>query len=388
MASYEQDQILMAQLGELKGTDMDPAYNGTLPQQVDEEEAQELAARGATIVRANSLDEAYALANQPREANLTDGGYDLTSTISQYNQKAQEFSAGQQAELDTLKDYIQKYSEKKPAVDWTAAAGWIDYLNDNKSNLQKVAQNYKGETEDEKTAKLFQLQNMLQQRQNDISRQNLENLRSQLQAYSKQKEVNPLQEELLKSKINLNKAMASGRPMQEKIKATDKIEKQAQDHQKNVGDMPVGIKQKIDLLNQTIPGGIYGEGSVPGTGFASWATPDFLQSNEASAVQQSARGLVADLIKLQSGAAATDVEVEKKLKEMGMTNLSKPETFRRGLRNVTEQLEKTLKNKEAGIRPEAKALYRERGGLTSEDINPIQIEKLKRLEELRKKAGK
>lgn len=313
-----------------------------------------------------------------------------------YDQKMREALLQEQQGASQFEKYIQDYQAKPRGIDWTAAAALFD-----NPRLMQAAQGMRPPSQDEKAQNLLALQQKLQQLRGGISKNQLQALANQLKlqqaaqeaqrrkemqdqrlafekertgAYTqnakaiqdlKKQELALRERELGARQDRADERQQAGLAQKEQARLDNDIQKL----EKRVGEMAPGIKTKLDNLDQLLPGGIDGEDTdIPGTGPGAFLVPDFMQSETASEIQQNARGLMADLIKLQSGTAASDQEVARKLKERGMGPGSKSSSFRRGLKLLKQEIANDLKKKEAGFRPEVKKIYQERGGLTHEAI--------------------
>lgn len=141
----------------------------------------------------------------------------------------------------------------------------------------------------------------------------------------------------------------------------------AENLSKRTEDMPA-LKYSLDQLRGLVPA----EGEIPGVGVAKSMAPSFMLSNEGQNIRQHAFSAVSALIKMDSGKTATDAEVKRKMTELGMSWDSKPDSFRRGLRNLEAQIGKKAQQIEAGYTPGVVRTVKDRGGLGSSDfkINP------------------
>ncbi len=316
----------------------------------------------------------------------------LSKDIAQlYDQKAKEAMLQEQQGLSQLEQYIQDYQKSDRGIDWTAAAA----LFPGNPQLMQAAKSMQPETQDQRNANILGMQQKLQAAKHQLTTGQLSGLGQQLKmqmsaqaegerrerdrqrlAMEKQRSDAWEKYKALELKIRGDEVQArrSGADERQQIgldqKEQARLDNDVQKLEKRVGDMVPGIVTKMENLDALIPGGIEGddESPVPGTGPGQFLIPDVMLSNEASDIQQNARGLMADLIKLQSGTAASDQEVARKMKERGMGPGSKSATFKKGLRLLKQEIGSVLKNKETGFRPEVKSLYQERGGITHETI--------------------
>lgn len=106
---------------------------------------------------------------------------------------------------------------------------------------------------------------------------------------------------------------------------------------------------------------------VPGVG-ATGLVPAPLLTKEGAKARQAVRGVVGTLLKEQSGATATEQEVDRKMEELGMGPKASDREFRLGLKRLLENTESVMGAKEAGVSPEAVQRFRQRGGTTARDL--------------------
>lgn len=315
-----------------------------------------------------------------------------------YDQKMREANLQEQAGIGQLEQYIKDYQQAPRKVDFTPLAALFG-----DQNLMQAAQSMRPESEEQKMANVMALQQRLQDARHKVSGGTLQALAAQLRMSqaaqaeaerrrqsdqriamekqrsdaweaAKQMELALRERELAsRSQDRFDRQNEANRRHEESLneKKDARFESDTQKLEKRIGDMVPGIVKKLQNLDDMIPGGIEGAGDVPGAGPGKFLIPDVMLSNEASEVQQNARGLMADLIKLQSGTAASDQEVARKMKERGMGPGSKPETFRSGLRLLRDELVTAVKNKQAGFRPEVIEKYKSREGLTYDTIEAV-----------------
>lgn len=299
----------------------------------------------------------------------------------------------QQNEINNLKSALANYAQSERGIDFTPLAALSDTWFG--GNLSAAAKQTAPESREQKIKNIADMQKAIAAAQGEIPKQELDELKARLQqqGYDKSRQT-----DLEVARINAE-ARKSGIKQEVLLqREAARLDKETQSLEKRIGDITPGIVTKLSNLENLIPGGIDGDESsdVPGVGPAMFAVPDFMLGQDASDIQQNARGLAADLIKLQSGTAASDKEVDRKMKELGMSSSSKSSTFRSGVKRLKKQLEVELRNKEAGFRPEAKEIYKSRGGITHESVQAIggskktglSEEKQKRLNELKQKLGK
>jgi hypothetical protein len=122
------------------------------------------------------------------------------------------------------------------------------------------------------------------------------------------------------------------------------------------------MKADLDTLDKYAAGG-----DIPGKGATGWL-PDIMVSNDGIKVRQAARGVIGSLIKMRSGTAASEREVDRILGELGMGDTASDDQMRAGIARLREQATEELRSKEAGARPEAVREARGRGLVTSQDM--------------------
>lgn len=271
--------------------------------------------------------------------------------------KLKEQSLSRESEMEKIKLFMQQYSQLNQGTDYRPIAALISGLTGNQQLMQaaeaiapeskaKVAQNLIGYQ-----AKLAQL--MGDQRQSEALLKN--------------------QTEM--ARLNLAASKNSRGDLEQEYRKERNLENNVQKLEKRIGDITPGIYTKLQNLEKALPGGIEGgeevDADIPGVGVGQFMVPDFMMGDEASNIQQNARGLAADLIKLQSGTAASDKEVDRKMKELGMSPGSKASSFRNGLIRLKDQVAVELRNKQAGYDADVNYTYKDRGGITSDDISAI-----------------
>jgi hypothetical protein len=173
----------------------------------------------------------------------------------------------------------------------------------------------------------------------------------------------------------------------------DTTESDVKELAKRIGSAPLELAVRISRFGKKIGGlnNLDSKQDIPGVG-QTGSVPTLFLSPEGETTRQETRGLVGDLIKMQSGLAASESEVNRKMQELGLSFGSSDRAFRKGLQNLKEQIEAHLKSVQAGFRPEVIKLYRERNGLIDLDVPPIgrddrtQAQKDARIRELEAKA--
>jgi hypothetical protein len=167
-------------------------------------------------------------------------------------------------------------------------------------------------------------------------------------------------------------ARADARAEREQIRADAKAEKEALRGEQRVEDVGKALGSEVAVTKNNlkqIQSIVANSGDdIPGVGPLDSLAPDFLTSNDGVNLRQASRTLVGNLIKLRSGTAASDAEVERIMGELGMGRGASEEAFKSGLQKLQADTVEALKAKEAGFDPKAVQTYQQRGGVTSKDF--------------------
>lgn len=131
---------------------------------------------------------------------------------------------------------------------------------------------------------------------------------------------------------------------------------------KRVPPEATSMIQAVDDLESQVAG----LKSIPGVGPVQGRLPAFALSPQGQAIRQRAKDVVSQKIKLTSGTAASDTEVERIMEVLGMGPSATDEMFRRGLKNLRADVVADLAQRVSGFSPAAVEEYTKRGGLTPE----------------------
>ena len=131
---------------------------------------------------------------------------------------------------------------------------------------------------------------------------------------------------------------------------------------KRVPPEATSLIQAVDDLESQVSG----LKSIPGVGPVQGRLPAFALSSQGQAIRQRAKDVVSQKIKLTSGTAASDTEVERIMEVLGMGTSATDEMFRRGLKNLRSDVVADLAQRVSGFSPEVVKAYEGRGGLTPE----------------------
>lgn len=144
-------------------------------------------------------------------------------------------------------------------------------------------------------------------------------------------------------------------------KAKEGIEGDVADAGKDLEDIG-GMKTDLETLVLASK-----EADIPGAGLYDSRKPPLLQSKADTKTIQAARGIVGRLIKAQSGSAASEQEVTRKMEELGILGGTEQQ-FTIGLARLTEDARHVMENKQAKWRPEVLERYMRRGGTVAGDL--------------------
>ncbi len=168
-------------------------------------------------------------------------------------------------------------------------------------------------------------------------------------------------------------------------KADESLNRDVEGLSKRMENVPA-MKNDINTLTEYAK-----QDDIPGVGGYEARAPSWAPgiSDEDVKVRQTVKGLVGAIMKEQSGTAASEGEVNRKLAELGMGPGATEPEFREGLKRLTENARGAMRAKEAGYRPAAVEEARRRGMATSADLpsggGGLSPDKKARLEELRRK---
>jgi len=157
-------------------------------------------------------------------------------------------------------------------------------------------------------------------------------------------------------------------------KSDDKLNAQVEKLEKRIPPEASSLVGKLDTLEKLVGTDLDNKEDVPGVGFIAGHLPGGILSDEGEEVQQLSKGLLAQLLKMQSGTAASEHEVNRKAVELGMGPGSSDRQYRMGLRNLRRELTSTLKQNQSSAPEAAVQEYKKRGGLTSDAVEKTQAQ--------------
>jgi hypothetical protein len=162
-------------------------------------------------------------------------------------------------------------------------------------------------------------------------------------------------------------------------------------------DMEPIAKVQADLA--TLKGATE-KGDVAGFGPVAGRVPGMLTSQEAVANRQAAARIMAGIIQMTSGQAASEKEVERLLEANGMGRTATDTQLKEGVGKLDAQYQNLVKQREAKYHPTVVQTYGDRGGFTGKaeasaedqqakawaDANPTDPRAAKILERLKAKG--
>lgn len=268
--------------------------------------------------------------------------------------------AEEQAGIEDYGRKIQEYESKPTGIDWRPLAGLLDQWAGGKAALT-AAEAVKPESPELKRDKLALMREKLNAMKGGLSNSQYSAVKDQLDSLKAQMNAEAAEKKFQASMNQRDKTM-------ERLSAND-VEKQVIDMSKRLGDVnAVVIAQKIDRLNQNIPGGLFGKGDVPGIGIGKNWSPQFLFSDEGSTIRQDAKALLVESIKAATGLAATEAEQQAQAQINGLSKSSTAREFREALaKQVQDNLARASEIVKT-YRPEAQETYKKRQGKTVVDV--------------------
>lgn len=124
--------------------------------------------------------------------------------LEQYNNQAKNYMDQQQQGITQFEDNLNQMRREPRGIDFTGAASWAKFLNP-ENDMTQAAAAMKPETKEQREDKIMKLQDMLQQRKADMSKESLTNLADMIKA---RKAMDPIEIETKLSMIKKNNALA------------------------------------------------------------------------------------------------------------------------------------------------------------------------------------
>src|SRR5690606_21168165 len=113
------------------------------------------------------------------------------------------------------------------------------------------------------------------------------------------------------------------------------------------------------------------DGDLPGAGKWDSIKPDWLQSDDDTAMRQAAQRIANALLRELSGAAVTPQEAQRFMESRGMGEGATEARFKAGLTATAKELVERLRAREGKYRPEVLQELRARGGFTADQLPQV-----------------
>lgn len=279
----------------------------------------------------------------------------------EYETARQKYEGIGQAGIDDMSNAINQYESQKRGIDFRPLAALLDQWSGG-GNLSELAQATAPESIEAKQEKVLAMKRQLQDAKGSLSKEQLNAMKERLDSY------NDALKNLM-SERRLAASLAGKGDTQDRLNRND-IEKQVEKISTRLGSAnSVLITQKLNRLNQHIPGGVFGKGDISGIGVGLRWTPQFLLSDAGSEIRQDAQALLVESIKAATGLSQTEAEMKAQEQINGMSKSNTVNQFRQALRKQVEDNLAKAGEIIKTYRPEAQAMYRERqGGKTVADV--------------------
>lgn len=245
--AIEEPNMSMAPTDQQMMASQQTAPPGMTLADISEDEAQQLMSQGVPVMpagpSASSIKRTESVRMRgPMSQEAVPQDLIMSDMANQYDLKLKEAMAQQQQGVGQLEENVNQMRQAPTGVDWTSLAAYMDSVNPG-SNLLEAAKGMRPETPVQRAEKLLSLQNMLQERKGDITKNQLAALKEQLDA-RKAMQVNPLDIELKNARIDAYRALA-GQKEAGKILPETSIQKFSDFDAslKELGDMAENIDQ-------------------------------------------------------------------------------------------------------------------------------------------------
>ncbi len=147
----------------------------------------------------------------------------------------------------------------------------------------------------------------------------------------------------------------------------DRIERDVQKLGKDTDEL-AGMKTDLETLLFAVQ-----DEDVAGVGVLAGRVPDLLMSDEGGEVRRASQRTLNALLRAQSGLTVSDQEAIRTQVATKLSHTADDRLFAEGVRELAVYAQKAMRNREARYRPEVNERYRERGGVTSDQM-PTQDE--------------
>lgn len=350
-----------------------------------------------------------------------------------YNELSRKTLSDEQAGLSQLGQYITDYQTQARPTDYRALATWAETLRPTGGQLTKLAEQMAPESQDDRTKKFLDLQNLLQQRRGALSQRQLSGLQSMLSQQSAADRLKAQQgaqdarfqqaQELQKQraeaaqKIAEQKFEQEAKRSEEYLRHNQAMEKiaaegiKARQEQASANQTRADERQKAGLAdkqdqrtesnlikfeskaidavplveNLNVVEGILGaplEQFDPKTGTMNGKKIDlpgksvpgigrvFLPGSEGERLQTAFSNIFNTTLKERSGAAVTDQELNRLKNEFAQGKFNTEEKMVDALQRYKTILRKRLRQHEAAFSPEVRDRFKTQGGMLADDLLP------------------
>ena len=341
-----------------------PEQAAMLEQQQGREEARQAKvaqeeAYAAEQARWNKLtpeqQQSESKANQIRDMlKRRDGAVDEMRAM------AEDRMGVEQAGIDDYQKNINDFEGQQQGYDLRPIAGLVDQWAGGGNALQKAAQATAPQSQAERRKQLAAMKAQLSAMKGGLSKSQYDVMKAQLDSYN-----------------NEIKLYASENLARERMRSTDSRfdRTKVSELSKRIETVPE-LSDKLRRITELVPD----TGSLSGVGVGEKAFKDFMLSTKGKAIQQDAKDILSDVMRLKSGLTVTDSERKMISEIQGLTFASSETTFRRGIKNLQDFVIKRVEAVERGYDNNVRSAWKANGGQLSQDYRLM-------FERARKKAN-
>lgn len=304
----------------------------------------------------------------------------------------QAYEDQQKRQREIITGAQERYEEllNKPVPkDLSGLLGAIDSITGS-----QLSRNYKApETAQERAKQITDMEKYILQQERSFSNTEMQRLQTMLKAQKSDQNVeqldmlyqNALAQEKLAAQRGQKTVRAQEKGRAESYKRERDMERNLQQYGKKVGDIAPAVLDSLQKMDTAIGGidNVNNPADIPGIGPAMTYVPDILLTDEGSSIRQYGIDLVTNMIYMKTGKQINETEAARILRGLGMGADAKVSTFRKGVRNLKDQLLKIMENKRASFTPEVQQEWRDRGGVSAADfaaigsglVRPEQVER-------------
>jgi hypothetical protein len=259
----------------------------------------------------------------------------------------QKRQAQQEGSISSMEDSLKKYLARERKTDLSPLLALADSWSG--SNLLKAYN--RPETQEERDAKVLQIQNLIAKQRGELTDNELSLLKSR---------ASELASDRRNSDYYKNVRALAG--MQ--FKEDEALESKVKDLSKRTELFP-SIKEAI----QTVEGLIPENGKIPGIGVGQAKLPMFALPETGRKLRQSLIDLYRAKVYMTSGKTINESEAADGMKSIGISWDAGPDDLRNGYNNLKKSIISELKQREAGYPEAAKKKLKLQGGIVAEDFS-------------------